>query len=327
MKPIGIIANPSSGKDIRRMVAFGSVFDNHEKVNIVRRIILGLEAMGVEEILFMPDHFGIGPRAMEDLEVSLKTSFLDMPMKGTQDDSTTAAKMLSDLGAACIITLGGDGTNRAVAKTCGDIPLLPISTGTNNVFPFMVESTMAGMAAGVIALNETPLDRCSRKSPLLAIRDQSGPRDIALVDAVVSSHGFIGSRAVWDVALLDEIFLTRAEPGNIGFSSIGGHLSPLAPDSMKGVHIKIGPGGETVKAPIAPGLIRDVPVKSSRIIEPGEEITIIHTPAVLALDGEREHIIPEGSQWTVTLQLDGPRVIDIPQTLKKAAMKSLFKAA
>lgn len=327
MKPIGIIANPSSGKDIRRMVAFGSVFDNHEKVNIVRRVILGLDAMGVEEILFMPDHFRIGPRAMEDLEVSLKTSFLDMPMEGTQDDSTIAAKILSDLGAACIITLGGDGTNRAVAKTCGDIPLLPISTGTNNVFPFMVESTMAGMAAGVIALNGTPLEQCTRKAPLLMISDQSGPRDIALVDAVVSGHGFIGSRAVWDVSLLDEIFLTRAEPGNIGFSSIGGHLSPLPPDSKKGVYIKIGPGGETVKAPIAPGLIRDVPVKSCRIIEPGEEITISHTPAVLALDGEREHIIAKGSQWTVSLQLDGPRVVDIPQTLKKAAMESLFKVA
>jgi len=327
LKSVGIIANPASGKDIRRMVAFGSVFDNHEKVNIVKRVILGLEAMGVEEILFMPDHFRIGPRAMEDLEVSLKTGFLDVPLEGTQDDSTKAAKALHDLGAACIITLGGDGTNRAVAKTCGDIPLLPISTGTNNVFPFMVEGTMAGMAAGVIALNETPLNQCTRRAPLLIISDHSGPRDIALVDAVVSKQGFIGSRALWDVSLLDEIFLTRAEPGNIGFSSIGGHLCPLAPDSMKGVHIKIGSGGEIVKAPIAPGLIRDVPVKSFQIIEPGQEISISHTPAVLALDGEREHIIGKGSHWTISLELDGPRVIDIPQTLKKAAMKSLFLAA
>ena len=32
---VGIIANPASGKDIRRLVAFGSVFDNEEKVSIV----------------------------------------------------------------------------------------------------------------------------------------------------------------------------------------------------------------------------------------------------------------------------------------------------
>jgi len=32
LKPIGIIPNPASGKDIRRLVAYGSVFDNNEKV-------------------------------------------------------------------------------------------------------------------------------------------------------------------------------------------------------------------------------------------------------------------------------------------------------
>ncbi len=327
MKPIGIIANPASGKDIRRMVAFGSVFDNNEKVNIVRRIILGLEAMGVAEVFFMPDHFRIGPRALVDLEVSLKTAFLDMPMEGTQDDSTMAAKLLRDMDAACIITLGGDGTNRAVAKTCGPIPLLPISTGTNNVFPFMVESTLAGMAAGVIALNETPQDKCTLRSPRLVISDQKGPKDIALVDAVVSKQQFIGSRALWDASLLEEIFLTRAEPGNIGFSSIGGLLSPLGRESGKGVHIKIGPGGETVKAPIAPGLVTKIPVQNHHIIEPHEEIGISRTPAVLALDGEREHLIPHGGQWTIRLDPEGPRVVDINKTLETAAMTSLFVAA
>jgi len=35
---IGIIANPASGKDIRRLVAHASVFDNREKAHIVRRL-------------------------------------------------------------------------------------------------------------------------------------------------------------------------------------------------------------------------------------------------------------------------------------------------
>ena len=34
MSSVGIIANPASGKDIRRLVAHGTVFDNDEKVNI-----------------------------------------------------------------------------------------------------------------------------------------------------------------------------------------------------------------------------------------------------------------------------------------------------
>ena len=76
MKPVGIIPNPASGKDIRRLVAYGSVFDNNEKVNIVRRVILGLDAMGVKDVIVMPDYFGIGARAIEDLEVSLRLSLI-----------------------------------------------------------------------------------------------------------------------------------------------------------------------------------------------------------------------------------------------------------
>ena len=49
MKSIGIIANPASGKDIRRLVAYGSVFDNFEKTNIVKRILKALDALQVDE--------------------------------------------------------------------------------------------------------------------------------------------------------------------------------------------------------------------------------------------------------------------------------------
>ncbi|MBM3299009.1 MAG: ATP-NAD kinase, partial [Deltaproteobacteria bacterium] len=54
MSLVGIIANPASGKDIRRLVAFGSAFDNQEKVRIVRRVLLGLEAVGVDRVCYMP---------------------------------------------------------------------------------------------------------------------------------------------------------------------------------------------------------------------------------------------------------------------------------
>ena len=39
MTSVGIIANPRAGKDIRRLVAHGSVLDTQEKVYIVRRAI------------------------------------------------------------------------------------------------------------------------------------------------------------------------------------------------------------------------------------------------------------------------------------------------
>ena len=58
-----------------------------------------------------------------------------MPVFHEENDSSRAAKAMREAGVGCIVTLGGDGTNRVVAKECGDIPIMPISTGTNNVFP------------------------------------------------------------------------------------------------------------------------------------------------------------------------------------------------
>ena len=52
---VGIIANPSSGKDIRRLVSQSRVVTNQEKINILKRIYAGLAASGVQNIFLMPD--------------------------------------------------------------------------------------------------------------------------------------------------------------------------------------------------------------------------------------------------------------------------------
>jgi len=325
LNPVGIIANPASGKDIRRLVAYGSVFDNNEKVNIVRRILLGLEAMSVREVHCMPDFFGICVRALDGLEVGFKTVFLEMDMEGVQEDSTQAAARMNAQGIGCIVTLGGDGTNRAVAKACGDTPILPISTGTNNVFPFMVESTLAGIAAGFVAMDTPDNELCVKRAPRLEIRKDGVLVDIALVDAVVSKAGFIATRALWDVDAVKEIFLARAEPDNIGFSSIGGLLYGMAPDSGKGVHIVLGNGHGRVRAPIAPGLIRSIPIQSHDLFGPGEEIPLTHAPAVIALDGERELMVKQGDAWTLRLNVSGPRVVNIALALSLASRQGLFR--
>ena len=40
------------------------------------------------------------------------------------------------------------GLSGSQPKGAGEIPLLPISTGTNNVIPEFIEGTIAGLAAG-----------------------------------------------------------------------------------------------------------------------------------------------------------------------------------
>jgi len=112
---VGIIANPASGKDIRRLVALGLTVDNNEKVNVVRRILTGLHASGVDQVVFMPDYFAIGRKALDGLHLDLPASILDMRVRGTQQDSTDAARIMAEMGCGCIVTLGGDGTNRAVS--------------------------------------------------------------------------------------------------------------------------------------------------------------------------------------------------------------------
>lgn len=107
MATVGVIANPASGRDIRRLVAHGSVFSNNEKVNIVRRLLLGLDALGVEQVIGMPDCFHIGRRALEGLELRLRYEELEMYVHDSGHDSQRAAGALRERGAGCIVTLGG----------------------------------------------------------------------------------------------------------------------------------------------------------------------------------------------------------------------------
>ena len=50
-----MIANPTASGDIRRLVAEGRVIPAGEKVNIIRRVLLGLQSLGVQRVVAMPD--------------------------------------------------------------------------------------------------------------------------------------------------------------------------------------------------------------------------------------------------------------------------------
>ena len=79
---VGIVANPASGKDIRRLVAHGSSFDNNEKINIVRRVLLGMDAVGTERVAYMPDTYAIVERAASSITLRPRLEPLSMPMVG-----------------------------------------------------------------------------------------------------------------------------------------------------------------------------------------------------------------------------------------------------
>ena len=322
---VGCIANPMAGKDIRRLVAYGSRIDNQEKVNIVRRILLGLESAGVAEVLLMPDTFQIADKALEGIHqpLQLRMHILEMEVRGDAKDSLRAAQHMCDAGAQCLLILGGDGTHRVVAKASGTIPLVPISTGTNNVFPQMLEGTVAGLAAGFYASHAPQLDGVILPTKRLEIWRDGALQDIALVDVAVSAQQFVGARALWDVSGIQELFLTQGTPSNIGLSSIAGWSHPITMADTAGLHLILGDGGRQVRAPIAPGLIVPVGISHERLIEAGERIPIRHAPAMLALDGERELLVRQGEHWEVALSWDGPKVLDVDRTLLLAQRQGL----
>ena len=287
---------------------------------MVRRILLALDALGIEEVLVMPDQFGIGQRARDRVQTRLRLTELDMLTLYDQTDSTRAAGLMAGAGVACIITLGGDGTNRAVAKGAGDTPLLPISTGTNNVFPQMIEGTLAGMTAGLFARGDVSPDIALRRARRLEIWRDGQMVDLALVDVAVYDDLFVASRAVWDMRRVRAVAVTRVLPGVMGLSAIPG-VWPAAVEKGAdlGAWVELGETGTEVLAPVAPGQVTPVRIARYQPLALGDELHLNGGPAVLALDGERELTLRPGEVTALRLSDQGPRVLDVQATLQAAA--------
>jgi predicted polyphosphate/ATP-dependent NAD kinase len=326
MATVGIIANPASGKDIRRLVSHASVFNNNEKVNILQRVLLALDAVGIDRVSIMPDYYSIGERALDGLKLSLlNVEILDVPMTSTDKDSTVAARRLCELNAGSIVVLGGDGTNRVVGKGSGRVPIVPISTGTNNVFPVMVEGTVAGMAAGLVAMGAVDVDAVTYQAKRLEVFMDGKLKDIALVDVVASCDLWIGTRALWNPSHINEIVLARAMPGCIGLSSIGSCFQTLDAHDGHGMYLALGSGGTQVLAPTGPGQVTKVPVREYRLFQVGDEVTLGSDPCTIALDGERSIEVYGTRTITVRLTNDGPRVVDIARCMEEATRRGVFQ--
>ncbi|MCY3795636.1 MAG: NAD(+)/NADH kinase [Gammaproteobacteria bacterium] len=325
MSLFGVVANPASGKDVRRLVARASVFDNQEKQAIVERALIGAEAAGASEFAYLDDPNGIVANAVRE-NGRLRAKPLDTTRTRTALDTITAARALKDLGCAVVITLGGDGTNRAFALGWPDAPLIPLSTGTNNVFPRLAEATLAGAAAGLIASGQLALSEVAAQQKAVQVTVDGERPDLALIDAVLSRERFVGARALLEPKQLDTAVLTRAEPAAVGITAIGGLLHPLPPDAEGGLLLRFGPGGERLRAPIAPGFYKTVEVAECRAVDT-DEVVAAQGPGVLAFDGERDRSLKPDQPIKLKVERTGPWVVDIRQTLELAARKGLFTMA
>ena len=330
MTTVGIIANPSAGKDIRRLISQSRFVSNQEKINILRRVIKGLAAVGVSEVLLMPDYGRIAQEAVTNLNEIISVRFLDMAILNSEQDTVTAAKLMEKQGASAIVTLGGDGTNRAVALGTCEVPIMPLSTGTNNVFPFLIEGTLAGMAAGTVACHLVERELCAprcKKMNVYKSRDMAMDLvDTALVDIAISTETYVGARAIWDINTVSEIFLAVAKPDSIGLSSIGGLIDPISETDSHGLHIEIDKqiDSKYVSAPLTAGNIAKVGIKNISHMMPSHPYVVKKSPCTIALDGERSIPLRGGDSVTIVLTGDGPPVIDPHKTLEIVAQNKIY---
>ena len=80
-----------------------------------------------------------------------------------------------------------------------------------------------------------------------------------------------------------------------------------------------------MKAPIAPGVIAEAMVISYSVLNLGEKESIHAFLAILALDGERELEINGADGFELKLDYDGPRFIDVSQTIRRASQSGFFR--
>lgn len=330
---VGVIANPASGRDIRRLVAGASVFGNADKAGMVFRLLAGLGAGGVERVLMLPAADGLSTTLHRHLHARRTVPAfagagpfpaleeLDLALDGTARDSAIAVERMVAAGVRAIVVLGGDGTHRVVARACGDVPLCALSTGTNNAFPEMRETTVAGIATALVATGRAG-DGALRREAALAVEVPGGGADLALVDVAVSRERFIGARALWRPDDVSELFVTFANPSAVGLSAVAGALEPLPRGGGRGLHVRLASGPDdaarTVHVALAPGLVVGVPVAAHRVVELDEHVEIAAGPGTVALDGERE--IERRRDEPVTVRLvRGPLTIDVDAVMRSAA--------
>lgn len=334
MVTVGLVANPVSAHDIRRVIANAHSLQVADRANIVLRVLAGLAATGVGSVMVMPDRKGITALLQRNVarERNLgrplpEVQILDMPVTTTVDDTLRATAEMVDAGVAAMVVLGGDGTHRAVVRRCGKVPLAGLSTGTNNAYPEMREPTITGLATGLYASGAVAAEVALLANKMLEVSVNEGERaDVALVDVVVSSERFVGARALWRTDHLHELFVTFADPEAIGLSAVAGLLRPVGRREPFGLRVSLDPAAPvpTLRAPIAPGLIEPVAVSSSEPLRPDETVTVAHRGGVVALDGERELELRPGDRLTVTLRCDAFRSIDVSGCMRAAALHGLF---
>ncbi|HCX65835.1 MAG TPA: ATP-NAD kinase [Eubacteriaceae bacterium] len=330
MKKIGIIANPNSGKDIRRIFSYALTIGNNEKANMIERMISSAHHLGVDSFYMMPDSYEMGGSIKNTLEnrgdLSDGFHILDMNIDNNWKDTMKALELFQEEEMDVLIVMGGDGTSRLVAKSGVEIPLIAISTGTNNVYPDFSEGTIVGMAAAVVAEYGIQPEYVQQDKVIEIYRNGS-LQDVAVVYAVITDNEFIGSRALWDTQQIKQIIVALSAPENIGFSSVIGITHAAEAKDDYGYRVTLNAeGSRKVLVPFGAGKMQDLVTDEVVTMKLGEKHTYqADHKGTLALDGERTVLFKEGDKLDFVIERKGPHRVSIKKALDFARKKGFFK--
>ncbi|WP_435156786.1 NAD(+)/NADH kinase [Haladaptatus sp. DFWS20] len=326
---VGLIVNPVAGRDIRRLTGGASVSSNYAKRRTATCVLEGLTMANNTDVLVMPDSAGLADRIVDDAPDDLEVDLLDMTVTASGEDARNAAERFSD-EADAVVVLGGDGTNRDVAHGIGDVPVVSISTGTNNVVPTSVDGTIAGTATGLIATGGISADETTiRHGTVEAIVDDgTGERRIrGLATLGILDQQFVGTRAILDPEDVIGGVVSRASPNEIGLSGIAGGRTVHRPDDRGGIGFRVGEPSDPaqeVYAVTVPGVLSKVPVEEYRVLDDGEAFEFDVSTGVISADGERELEVRDAAVQLRPVS-DGPRLVQIDAVVERAVDAGLFR--
>ncbi len=333
MASLGICVNPMSGRDVRRLAGRASTMTFEAKRDIVARIATGADAMGITDIYVTQEPFRIAAAALAQIPLRAKVHVVQHKLDNDARDTQRSLAAYIEAGCRSFVSLGGDGTNRAIVRelqrhNLSEIVLVPLSTGTNNVFPLQAEPTIAGLVAALYALGKVPLGvwpEIGQRAKVLHLALPDGRKDVALIDAVLLLDDHVGNLLPFAGDKLAQILLSRAEPEAVGMSPIGGYLQVVDAADDMGLLVKMG-GERRITAPLSPGLFASVAVASHREVAFDAPVSFLG-PGVLALDGDRDYKLAAGQSAEARIRRDGPWVPDLTATMRYATEIGIMAAA
>ena len=198
---VGVIANPASARDIRRLVASGAAVTTNHKLNMLSRLLAGLSAAGVDRVVSMRDLGGVRPASHPSRpnpadRAGPSSSSVTTPSHKRRRTPPTPWRKCALAGSMPSSFFGGDGTNRVVADCCGPIHRVDLDRDQQRLSGS--DRTHGGRPRNRTGCNgrvdPAAATRCSK---ILEVQ-VGNVSERALVDVAILSGDQVGSGAIWE---------------------------------------------------------------------------------------------------------------------------------